>query len=118
LFIEDTQSEEEKLGSVGALGCLVKKEQIDDELLVIGGDNIFGFRIIDFTNYFKFKHANVVALYDVKSKMRARLYGVVSINHKNKFINFQEKPIQPRSTLISQHVMHSQEMVPRTLFVT
>ncbi|MEM3014321.1 MAG: sugar phosphate nucleotidyltransferase [Candidatus Bathyarchaeia archaeon] len=45
LFIEDTYSEKEKLGSVGALGYLIKKSNINDELLVIGGDNIFDFSL-------------------------------------------------------------------------
>jgi glucose-1-phosphate thymidylyltransferase len=101
LFVEDTRSEEEKLGSVGALGYLVEEERIDDELLVIGGDNIFGFKMTDLTDYFQSKHANVVALCDVKSKSKARLYEVVSIDNENKIIDFLEKPSQPQSTLIS-----------------
>ncbi len=41
LFIEDSRKEEEKLGSVGALGHLIKKCSVNDEILVFGGDNIF-----------------------------------------------------------------------------
>jgi glucose-1-phosphate thymidylyltransferase len=101
LFIEDSQSEEEKLGSVGALGYLIEKECIYDEMLVIGGDNIFGFNMTHFISFFQSKLANIVALYDVKSKSKAQLYGVVNINYKSKIVFFQEKPSQPRSTLIS-----------------
>jgi len=101
LFIEETHSEKEKLGSVGGLGYLIRENSIDDELVVIGGDNIFGFRMTDFMDYFHSKRANTVALYDLKSKAKARLYGVVSIDANDKIINFQEKPSQPLSTLVS-----------------
>jgi len=101
LFIEDSHSETEKLGSVGALGYLIRKCGVNDDLLVIGGDNIFSFNLKDFLNYFKLKKANSVALFDVKSTDKARIYGVVSVDSDSKIINFQEKPIEPKSTLVS-----------------
>ena len=101
LFIEKTRSEGEKLGSVGGLGYLIRENSIDDEMLVIGGDNIFGFRMTDFIEHFHSKRANTVALYDLKSKAKARLYGVVSIDDNDKIVDFQEKPSQPLSTLVS-----------------
>jgi glucose-1-phosphate thymidylyltransferase len=101
VFVEETNSEREKLGSVGGLGYLVRENKIEDELLVIGGDNIFSFKMTDFLDYFISRKANAVALYDVKSKAKARLYGVVSINHNNKIIGFKEKPAKPQSTLVS-----------------
>jgi len=101
IFVEEARSERQKLGSVGGLGYLLAEENVDGELLVIGGDNIFGFKMADFLNYFRSKQANVIALYDVGSKARACLYGVVCIDPSNMIIDFQEKPAQPRSTLVS-----------------
>jgi len=101
LFVEETHSEEEKMGSVGALGYLIRENGIDDELLVIGGDNIFSFKMTDFIDYFHEKRAEVIALYDIKSREKARLYGVVQIDERYKIIDFQEKPENPQSTLIS-----------------
>ncbi|MCG2822008.1 MAG: NTP transferase domain-containing protein, partial [Candidatus Atribacteria bacterium] len=43
LVIEPTLSEKDKLGSVGALGYLIKKKNIGEELMIIGGDNLFEF---------------------------------------------------------------------------
>ena len=101
LFVEDTRSEEEKLGSVGALGYLIRENNLNEELLVIGGDNIFSFRMMDFIEYFYAKKANTIALYDIGSKEKARLYGVVRINEECRIIDFQEKPADPQSTLVS-----------------
>jgi len=101
LFIEDARSEHEKLGSVGALAFLIEENNLDDELLVIGGDNIFDFEMNDFLNYFERKQANTVALYDLKSKEKASLYGVVTVDEEGRIIDFKEKPSKPDSTLVS-----------------
>ena len=101
LSVEDTRSEEEKLGSVGALGYVIRKNNLDDELLVIGGDNIFEFEMTDFVDRFRSRGTNIVALYDVKSKVTAQLYGVVCVDSRDKIVDFQEKPAKPQSTLVS-----------------
>ena len=96
LFIEDTLSEGEKLGSVGALGFLLRQKKIDDELIVIGGDNLFEFEMIKLIDNFRSNQANIVALYNVGSIEKARLYGVVDVNDCKKIIGFQEKPKEPK----------------------
>ena len=101
LFIEDTHSEQEKLGSVGALGFLINEKNIDDELLVIGGDNLFEFEMPDLINDFRARQANIVALYDLGSLDDAGLYGVVETSEERKIIGFEEKPQNPKSTLVS-----------------
>ncbi len=103
LFIEDTQTEQEKLGSVGALGYLLRQHQLEDdlELVVIGGDNLFDFEMPEFINYFHYKGGNVVALYNLGSLENAKLYGVVDVDKDHKITAFQEKPDKPKSTLVS-----------------
>ena len=101
LFIENSRKEEEKLGSVGALGHLIKKCCVNDELLVFGGDNIFSFSIEDFVNFFGLKKANIIALFDLKSISKVRFYGVVKIDSNCLIVDFQEKPAEPKTTLVS-----------------
>jgi len=101
LFVEDSYSEKEKMGSVGALGYLIRKSNINDELLVIGGDNIFDFSLSEFLVFYRQKKENTIALFDIKSSEKAKLYGVASVDSDFKIINFQEKPDKPQSTLVS-----------------
>ncbi len=101
LVIEPTLSEENKLGSVGALGYLIEKKNIDKELMIIGGDNLFEFDLKDLIDYYKKKDADIVALYDLKSIKKARNYGVAMVDENNRIINFVEKPKNPSSTLVS-----------------
>jgi len=101
LFIEDTHSEGEKLGSVGALGFLIREKNIDDDLLVVGGDNLFEFEMPELINDFFAREANIVALYDLGSPENAGLYGVVETSKESKIIGFEEKPENPKSALVS-----------------
>lgn len=99
LIIEETQSEEEKLGAVGALAFLAKELKLREEVLVLAGDNIFGFDLGGFIAAYRGRP--LLALYDIgdHDKVRER-YGVALVKG-NKIIGFQEKPLQPRSTLVS-----------------
>ena len=101
LVIEPTLSEKDKLGSVGALGYLIREKNIDEELMIIGGDNLFEFDLRDLINYYGEKKGNVVALYDLKSIQKARSYGVARVDEEMRIVDFVEKPENPLSTLVS-----------------
>jgi glucose-1-phosphate thymidylyltransferase len=101
LVIEPTLSEKDKLGSVGALGYVIREKNIDEELMIIGGDNLFEFDLRDLINYYRKKRGDVVALYDLKSIQKARSYGVAKVDEKMRIIDFVEKPENPPSTLVS-----------------
>jgi len=101
LIFEPTLSEKDKLGSVGALGYLIREKNIDEELMIIGGDNLFEFDLRDLINYYREKNGNVVALYDIKSIQRAKNYGVAKVDENMRIIDFIEKPKTPPSTLVS-----------------
>jgi glucose-1-phosphate thymidylyltransferase len=102
LVIEKTHSEEEKLGSVGALNYLINELKIKDDVLVIGGDNLFEFSLRGFINYYIKKKKSVVALYDIKDKDRIRgRYGVVEVNEDNQITGFEEKTENPKTSLVN-----------------
>lgn len=100
LSVEDTTEEDEKLGVVGALAQLVEREGIDEDLLVIAGDNLFSFQIADFLDFFASRGEPCLAAYDVGSIDRAKHYGVLELDDE-RVTDFQEKPERPASTLVS-----------------
>lgn len=99
LAIEETQEESEKLGTVGALAFLIDTLRIDEDLFVIGGDNIFEFSLEAFLSVYQGRP--LVALYDVGDLDRVRDRYGVAIVEEGAIVDFQEKPHRPRSTLAS-----------------
>jgi glucose-1-phosphate thymidylyltransferase len=101
LFIEDADCEGQKLGSVGALHHLVAKTGMHGDCLVIGGDNLFDFDLGDLVALHRRRAASVVALHDVGSPEKARLYGIARLGPDGRMLDFVEKPASPPSTLAS-----------------
>jgi glucose-1-phosphate thymidylyltransferase len=100
LSVEETVEEDEKFGVVGALAQLVGRECIDDDTIVVAGDNLLSFDLADFVDFFEAKATPVIAAYDVGSRERARSYGVVGLDG-DQLVDFEEKPADPTSTLVS-----------------
>ncbi|ARS90286.1 sugar phosphate nucleotidyltransferase [Natrarchaeobaculum aegyptiacum] len=100
LSVEETTEEADKFGVVGALAQLIDREDVDDDLLVIAGDNLISFDVADFVDYFQEQGAPTLAAYDVGSREKAKSYGLVSLEG-DRVVSFQEKPDDPDSTLVS-----------------
>jgi len=101
LSIEDTTGEDEKFGVIGALAQLVDREGIaDEDLLVIAGDNLISFDVAEFIDFFERKGTAALAAYDVGSREKAKSYGLVDLDG-DRVVDFQEKPDNPPSTLVS-----------------
>ena len=97
---DGSTSNETRLGGIGDLWLAIEKEKIDDDILLILGDNIFDFDLKKIVDFFGKMKKDVVVLHDVKDLEEAKKFGVVSIKN-NKIISFEEKPQNPKSTLIS-----------------
>lgn len=97
VIVEETRSEEEKLGAVRALSKLSR--EIENDVLVIAGDNLFTGSLRPMVE--KYSGETIIGLYDVRDVELAKLYGVVQIGEGARIIDFVEKPEKPASTLIS-----------------
>jgi glucose-1-phosphate thymidylyltransferase len=100
LSVEETTAEDEKFGVVGALAQLIDREGVDEDLIVVAGDNLISFDIAEFLDFFEAKETPSIAAYDVGSKDRASSYGLVDLDG-DRVVDFQEKPDDPKSTLVS-----------------
>jgi len=103
IIINDkTMSNDDRLGAIGDLYYTIQQSHIDDDVLVIAGDNLFDLNMIDFCNFAeKNKPYASIAVFDVKHKDLARKYGLVELNNEGQVIDFKEKPEKPRTTLAS-----------------
>ena len=98
---DGTKSNEDRLGAIGDVHFAITSKNIDNELIVVAGDNLFELSLNDVSNFFRKKKSNVIVLHDVKDIELAKHYGIVETDNENLVTHFEEKPQNPRSTLAS-----------------
>ena len=102
-LIDDlTKNNQDRLGAIGDIDFVIKKQKIKDDLLIIGGDNLFSASLKGFLDFSAQKcPATSIGLYKLKKKNDACRYGVVKLDNHKKIINFQEKPEKPESNIVA-----------------
>jgi glucose-1-phosphate thymidylyltransferase len=96
---DGTDDEESKLGAIGDLDLIIRSAAIDDDLLVLAGDNLFSERLAPFAEFARAKGAPALGVYDVGDLEAIRRYNAIELDEDDRLTYFEEKPEQPRSTL-------------------
>jgi len=98
---DGTTGPENRLGALGDIQYAIDKEDIKDELLILGGDNIFDWGLKEFIDYAKIKKSIVIGVYDIIDKSLATHYGTVVLNRNKRLLAFEEKPQNPKSSYVA-----------------
>lgn len=97
-----TYTKDDRRGAIGDMYFVIQKRRIDDDLLVVGGDNLFDGGLEDFLLFAAEKEGQpVIGVYNIKDKSSASQYGVVKLDRSGKIIDFAEKPAKPKSALVA-----------------
>ena len=88
-----------KLGAIGDIHLVLTREKIDDDLIVVAGDNLFSQTLQGFGAVCREKKAPVLAVYDVGSLDEIKKYNSITLNASGKITFFEEKPKNPTSSL-------------------
>ncbi len=99
---DGTNAPEERLGSVGDIHFIWKNEKELNNWLIVGGDNLFDQNLQEFMNFaMKQAPAMTIGVYDIHDKQAANKFGVIGLDNNNKVISFEEKPENPKYSLIT-----------------
>jgi glucose-1-phosphate thymidylyltransferase len=88
-----------KLGAIGDIHYVLKNQRVEDDLIVVAGDNLFSEKLEGFGAYCRRKNAPVLAVYDVGNLEEIKKYNSISIDGDSRITYFEEKPRNPTSTL-------------------
>ena len=88
-----------KLGAIGDLNLVMTKHELDDDIVVVGGDNLFSNDLAAFGEYCQQVNAPVTAVYDVGDLEEIKKYNAIEIDENDRITYFEEKPRVPKSTL-------------------
>lgn len=96
---DQSTDDSNKLGAIGDLHLVMRKYLLDDDIIIVGGDNLFSTDLAGFGEYCEQKKAAVTAVYDVGDLEEIKKYNAIEIDSDGRITYFEEKPKVPKSTL-------------------
>ena len=96
---DGTTNDADKLGAIGDIHYVLNTQNVDDDLMIVAGDNLFGEKLGGFGKFCREKNAPVLALYDVGDLEQIKKYSSISVAADSRITAFEEKPKHPTSTL-------------------
>jgi glucose-1-phosphate thymidylyltransferase len=87
-----------KLGAIGDIKFVVDRQGVRDDLLIIGGDNLFRQPLDGFVTFAR-QHGATVGVYDVGNLELIKKYNDIRVNSDGRITHFEEKPKHPTSTV-------------------
>ncbi len=94
---DGTSSNETRLGAVKDIQFAVDELGIDDEILVIAGDNLLDFSLVRFIEYARSKGTSCIMRFFEPSEARLRKCGVLEVADNDLVVGMEEKPAEPKS---------------------
>ncbi len=104
IVVESARNDDEKLGALGALAKWIRTTDSIDDILLVTGDNYFGFSLTEFINAFV-PGTPLIAAFDVGDVNKASGFGTIvteeSAERTKRVRSFEEKPVHPKTSLVS-----------------
>jgi glucose-1-phosphate thymidylyltransferase len=117
---DGTTSNDDRLGAIGDIRFTIERAGLgDDDLFVVAGDNLIGYDLRDYVNFWRERGGSAIALRHEPDAELIKQFGVIELDEADRVVSFEEKPATARSSLAAtaaylysaEHV----ELVPRYL---
>lgn len=94
---DGTDTNETRLGAVCDIRFAIDRLRLDDDLLVIAGDNVLDFSLTHFIRFAQQKGTSCTMRYWEDDEARLRKSGVSVVDESDVLVSLEEKPAQPKS---------------------
>lgn len=98
IVIDDGSTDNDnRLGAVKDIEAAIENENIDDDILVLAGDNVLDFSFRGFIEYARQKGTTCIMRHEQKDISKLRKTGVITIDDDDLVTSMEEKPETPKS---------------------
>lgn len=96
---DGTTSNENRLGAVKDIELAISQLQLNDDMLVIAGDNVLDFSLGLFVAFAKQKGTSCVMCHEENDLKKQQKTAIVEIDPCGKILSYEEKPKVPKANL-------------------
>jgi glucose-1-phosphate thymidylyltransferase len=96
---DGTTDDSNKLGAIGDLHLVLTRESVEDDVIVVAGDNLFDSSLEGFVQFCQQRGTPAVGVYDVGDLEEIKKYNNIGTDAEGRITSFEEKPAQPVSTV-------------------
>ncbi len=98
IIVDDgTSTNDTRLGAVRDIQYAIQKLSINDDALVIAGDNLLDFSFKSFIDFAKSKDTSCIMTHEENSLEKQRKTGIITFDDNQLITSYEEKPQNPRS---------------------
>ena len=94
---DGTSTNETRLGAVKDIQFAIDLLGLNDDMLVIAGDNVLDFSLTRFISYAKDKQTSCIMRYYEGDVARLRKSGVADVDENDLILSLEEKPAEPKA---------------------
>lgn len=94
---DGSEDNDHRLGAVKDIEFAIEEANIDDDIVVLAGDNVLNFSLSSFIEYGRKRKTSCIMRHEEKDENKLRKTGVIEINEDELVLNMEEKPKEPKS---------------------
>jgi len=105
IIINDgTLDNQSRLGAIGDMDLAIRQEGIDEDLMVLAGDNLFDFSLADFAAFQASVNADCITAHKEERLTALQKTGVAELGEDGRGLSFEEKPKKETLPLIRSYI--------------
>ena len=94
---DGTTDDSNKLGAIGDIWFTIQNGNIDEDVLIVAGDNFFTFPLNDYLEFYRKKQCDTILVSELDRLEDLRRMGNAILDAEDKVIGMEEKPQEPKS---------------------
>lgn len=94
---DGTTDDSNKRGAIGDIIYTIEQENIDEDVCILAGDNIFTYSIENMYDFFRSKNAPTLIAINVPELHQRQKLAIAILDEDGKVLDMEEKPQEPKS---------------------
>lgn len=111
---DHTTDDDDKLGAIGDIQYVIDEKKIEEDILIVAGDNYFTFDIKEFYAFYKKTNSDCILAEEIDDIKTLQRFAVAVLEENGRVIDLEEKPQEPKSnTGVYASYFYKKETLPR-----